>query len=80
MKQEVRSIIEKYDKDETRLMDILMDTQEARGYISPFRRSGSRQDLPYTGYSLGTRQHGICPESHLRPDDGIKRQTAGLSY
>jgi len=34
MKQEVRSIIEKYDKDETRLMDILMDTQEARGYIS----------------------------------------------
>ena len=35
MKQVVRSIIEKYDKDETRLMDILMDTQEARGYISP---------------------------------------------
>ncbi len=31
---DVKSILEKYGKDETRLMDILHDTQEAFGYIS----------------------------------------------
>ena len=34
MKTDVKSIIEKYKRDETRLMDILIDTQEALGYIS----------------------------------------------
>jgi [NiFe] hydrogenase diaphorase moiety large subunit len=35
MKADVKSIINKYKKDQTRLMDILIDTQEALGYISP---------------------------------------------
>jgi len=35
MKKDIKSIIAKYKKDETRLMDILIDTQEALGYISP---------------------------------------------
>ncbi len=35
MKKDVRSIIAKYNNDETRLMDILIDTQDALGYIPP---------------------------------------------
>jgi [NiFe] hydrogenase diaphorase moiety large subunit len=34
MKDTVKQIVEKYSKDQTRLMDILIDTQEAFGYIS----------------------------------------------
>ncbi len=34
MKTDVQSIVERYKKDETRLMDILIDTQEALGFIS----------------------------------------------
>ncbi len=35
MKKDVKSIIAKYNNDETRLMDILIDTQDALGYIPP---------------------------------------------
>jgi [NiFe] hydrogenase diaphorase moiety large subunit len=35
MKQDVETIIKRYKKDETRLMDILIDVQDAMGYISP---------------------------------------------
>jgi len=35
MKKDVESIIAKYNNDETRLMDILIDTQDALGYIPP---------------------------------------------
>ena len=34
MKEDIKSIIKKYNKDETRLMDILIDIQDALGYIS----------------------------------------------
>jgi [NiFe] hydrogenase diaphorase moiety large subunit len=34
MKDTVKQIVEKYSKDKSRLMDILIDTQEAFGYIS----------------------------------------------
>ena len=33
MKTDVDSIIKKYNNDKTRLMDILIDTQEKEGYI-----------------------------------------------
>jgi [NiFe] hydrogenase diaphorase moiety large subunit len=35
MKKDIKSIIAKYKKDATRLMDILIDTQDELGYISP---------------------------------------------
>ena len=35
MKKDVKSILEKYNNDETRLMDILIDTQNSLGYIPP---------------------------------------------
>ncbi len=35
MKKDVKSIIAKYNKDETRLMDILIDIQDSLGFISP---------------------------------------------
>ena len=35
MKKDVKSIIAKYNKDETRLMDILIDVQDNLGFISP---------------------------------------------
>jgi [NiFe] hydrogenase diaphorase moiety large subunit len=34
MKADIKSILEKYGNNETRLMDILLDTQETTGYIS----------------------------------------------
>jgi len=34
MKADIQSIVSKYKKDETRLMDILIDTQESFGFIS----------------------------------------------
>ena len=33
MKKDVKSILAKFNKDETRLMDILLDIQDAFGYI-----------------------------------------------
>lgn len=35
MKEDVKSIIAKYNKDETRLMDILIDVQDSLGFIPP---------------------------------------------
>jgi [NiFe] hydrogenase diaphorase moiety large subunit len=35
MKKDVKSIIAKYNKDQTRLMDILIDIQDSLGFISP---------------------------------------------
>ena len=35
MKKEVEAILAKYKKDATRLMDILIDTQNIEGYVSP---------------------------------------------
>jgi len=35
MKKDVKSILAKYNKDETRLMDILIDIQDSLGFISP---------------------------------------------
>jgi len=45
MKKDVKSIIAKYKKDATRLMDILIDTQDALGYISPEALETISEDL-----------------------------------